>query len=380
MIQNEQECLQNKMYDIVIIGAGPAGLMAARKLPKTFSFLVIDSKKKIGLPLKCGEGVREEEFIKLFGRKDYDFVMNTAHEHEVIYQNRRRSFKADYLQLDRPKFEKWLAEPFKDKVRLKTRCRDIIIKKDFVEITTDKGIIKTKLVILAYGCNFHIQKKYKLIKKDPVLFVCYGGIYKNHNLDPKKFYAYFDDKYLGYLWIFPKDKNIANIGFGTVAKGINVKKALIDLLKKINPKIKKVSAYGGVVPCSGPIDQTYYDRLLVCGDAAGMVYAGTGEGIYFALESGKIAAETTIKAIKKGRFDNKFLRTYESNWKKSFGRLMKAGIAFYDLQYLAFRKRKIKELFTVPTNKEIKMMISDGKIPFRAKILWYLYRFFKKIP
>ncbi len=367
------------MHDVVIVGAGPAGLMAARSLPDTFSFLVIDSKKKIGLPLKCGEGVREKEFIGFFGNNNYDFVRNMAHEHEVIYKDVRRSFKADYLQLDRPRFENWLGKPVKDKIRLNTKCKDIAIKKGFAEIATNKGRIKTRLVILACGCNFKVQRRYKLIKKDPVLFICYGGIYMNHKLDPNKFYAYFDDRYLGYLWIFPKDKDTANVGFGSAAKGVNVKKGLIDLLKRINPGIKKISDYGGIVPCSGPIDKTYYDRLLVCGDAGGMVYAGTGEGIYFALESGKIAAEVAALAVKKNSFDMAFLRCYEARWKRSFGKLMKAGIIFRDLQYIAFKRKRMKELFTIPKDKEIRMMISEGIVPLKAKVVWHLYRIFRRI-
>jgi len=365
------------MYDVVIVGAGPAGLMAATKLPKTSSFLIIDSKKEIGLPLKCGEGVREEEFIRLFKHKNYPFIKNTVSKHQIIYKDIKRTFKADYLQLDRDKFEKWLAKPIKDKIRLKTKCKDIIIKKDFAEIITNNGKIKTKLIILACGSNFNIQRKYKLLKKNPILLVCYGGMYKNHNHNPDKFYAYFDDKYFGYLWVFPKNKDIANIGFGTIAKGINVKKALDNMLKEINPKIKKLSNYGGIVPCSGPIEKTYHNRLLVCGDAAGLVYAGTGEGIYFALESGKIAAETAKEAIKKENFNKKFLKSYEIKWKKSFNKIMKAGIIFYDLQYLAFKKKKTKELFTMPSNKEIKMLL-NGKIPLRANIAWHIYKVIQK--
>lgn len=366
------------MYDIAIVGAGPAGLMAARKLPKTLSFIVIDKKSKIGFPLKCGEGIREKEFLRLFSHKNYPFVRNTVHEHEVIYKKTRRSFKADYLQLDRPKFEQWLSYPIKNKIKLNTGCINITINRDFAEILTNKGTIKSKLVILACGSNFNIQRKYNLVKKDPKLFICYGGIYKNHALDPKKFYAYFDDNYMGYLWVFPKDKYTANIGFGTTSKGVNVKNTFNKLLKNICPKAKKISDYGGIVPCSGPIEKTYNNRLIVCGDSAGFVYAGTGEGIYFALESGRIAADIAKKAVNENKFSSEFLSIYEKSWKKSFGNIMKAGIVFYDLQYLAFRHKKTKELFAKPTNKELKMML-NGKIPLRANILWHSYRILKKI-
>ncbi|MBW2966532.1 NAD(P)-binding domain-containing protein, partial [Candidatus Woesearchaeota archaeon] len=61
-------------YNIIIIGAGPAGLIAARELKKAkINFLIIDSKKEIGLPLKCGEGIREKEFIDFFQHKNYPF-------------------------------------------------------------------------------------------------------------------------------------------------------------------------------------------------------------------------------------------------------------------------------------------------------------------
>ena len=118
---------------------------------------------------------------------------------------------------------------------------------------------------------------------------------------------------------------------------------------------------------------------MIWGDAAGFVYAGTGEGIYFALESGRIASQIAAKAVNKHNFKKEFLSKYEKEWKKSFAKLMKAGIIFYDLQYIAFKRKKTKELFTLPTDKEIKEMLSEGKVPLRAKLIWYSYKALKRI-
>ena len=298
MIQNEQACLQNKMYDIVIIGAGPAGLMAARNLNKNINFICIDSKKKVGLPLRCGEGVREKGFLQLFKHKNYSFVKNTVSSHKIVCDNLERTVKVNFLELDRTKFEQFLAQPIKKRIKLNTNCKNINIKKDYAEIITNKGTIKAKLIILANGANYQLQKKLGLIKKDPDLIVGYGGIYKTHNINKDKFYYFFEKNKCGYLWIFPKNKNLANIGFGSF-KDKAPKKTLNNLLKKYNIKAEQISEYAGTVSISGPIKKTYSNRVLVCGTAAGLVYAGTGEGIQFALESGRIAGNIATQAISK---------------------------------------------------------------------------------
>ncbi len=371
MTQRELVCLQNKMYDIVVVGAGPAGLMAARSL-KNVNFICIDSKKEIGLPLRCGEGIREKEFLQFFKHKNYDFVKNTVKGHKLVYEDLERTIRVNLLELDRPKFEQFLAKPVRKRIKLNTNCKDIKIKRDYAEIKTNKGIIRAKLIILANGANYKEQKKLKLIEKDPDMLVCYGGIYKIRNIDKGKFYYFCERKKKGCLWIFPKSEKLANIGFGAL-NDRNPKKTLSSLLKKHDIDAKQISEYAGVVSVSGPIKKTYSGRILVCGTAAGFVYAGTGEGIQFALESGKIVGKIAMEAITKGDFSENFLRKYELEWKKVFGDSMKAGIIFKDILYLAVRKNITRALFNIPTEKELKSMVLEGKIPLRAKILWRLF-------
>ena len=85
-------------------------------------------------------GIRENGFIELFGSKNFDFVKNSVQEHVVIYDNMKRTFKIDFIQIDRIKFEQWLAEPILHNIHLNTRCTDIKIKKDYAPENASAGI------------------------------------------------------------------------------------------------------------------------------------------------------------------------------------------------------------------------------------------------
>ena len=82
-------------------------------------------------------------------------------------------------------------------------------------------------------------------------------------------------------------------------------------------KLGKVS--GGAVPIK-PLEKTYSDRLLLCGDAGGFINPLSGEGIYYAMKSGKIAAKATTIALEAGKTDEKTLSTYQRMWKNDFGK------------------------------------------------------------
>ena len=74
-----------------------------------------------------------------------------------------------------------------------------------------------------------------------------------------------------------------------------------------------------MLPLSGPIKRTYTDRILVTGDAAGFVSPLSGDGLYYAVSSGKFAAKTAIEALKAGRYDRKILKTYQEQWQNAWG-------------------------------------------------------------
>lgn len=366
-----------KIYDVVIVGAGPAGLMAARSLIKSnVDFLIIDSKKKIGLPLRCGETIREDGFLELFKSSKYNFIKNKVGKWAFYGCGIKRIIHHNYILLDRSKFEQWLSKPIKNKIKLKTICKDINNKEDYLEIITNSGKIKTHLVILAYGCHYNIQKKFGLIKKIPLLVPCYGGIFKSQNLDTSLLNFFFDGRF-SVLWMFPKNKNLANVGIGRYTfSNENIKLLFKKAIKQYGLKLKGKPSFSGVFPSGGPIEKTYVDRLLVCGDAAGQVFASSGEGICFALKAGKLAGEVAVNAVKKKNFKSNFLEQYEREWKKSFGSQMEAGVVFSRILLFCMKYKLLKYILKFSKEKELVDLFWKGKIPLRARIFYYFTKLF----
>jgi flavin-dependent dehydrogenase len=83
----------------------------------------------------------------------------------------------------------------------------------------------------------------------------------------------------------------------------------------------------------GGIPKSFGDNLLIIGDAAGHIDPLTGEGIQFAMEGAEKAAETLIEAFRIGRFDERFLFTYQDKWHREFGH--KFGLAEKASQLMA---------------------------------------------
>jgi len=127
---------------------------------------------------------------------------------------------------------------------------------------------------------------------------------------------------------------------------------------------------------NGPVKKTYSNRLLVCGDSAGHVFAGIGEGIYFSLKAGQLAGQTAIRAIKKDTFNGDFLKDYEIKWKKSFGQQMNAGVIFATVLFFLMRHHLTHKALKIIKPKEIHNIWIDGIVSLRIKVFYSLLKLF----
>jgi digeranylgeranylglycerophospholipid reductase len=144
----------------------------------------------------------------------------------------------------------------------------------------------------------------------------------NHNLDLERVYVFFKP-FLGYGWIFPLDTKRYNIGIFTFGRdNLNhniheiyqkfIGEHYVKKLVKSNNKVIWSSAYP--FPAEGVLEKCLYDdNLMLIGDAGGFVAPISGEGIQTAVQSGKIAAETAIKALQNEDYSKNSLKMYRTN-------------------------------------------------------------------
>ncbi|MBX7168073.1 MAG: hypothetical protein K1X74_17185, partial [Pirellulales bacterium] len=134
----------------------------------------------------------------------------------------------------------------------------------------------------------------------------------------------------GYGWIFPKGNQETNLGVFTLAPA-PLRELLVQFKRQHAVTSPARTQFGGRFPRQGPIRRTAADALVCCGDAAGMVFAATGEGIRYALASGQMAGDAMATALHQGKTDYARLRSYEHRWQQRFGRELRVGVQALDV-------------------------------------------------
>jgi digeranylgeranylglycerophospholipid reductase len=330
---------------VIIAGAGPAGLQAAiAATEQGASVLVFDKKTKIGAPVRCGEffPCKEEMLDLLPGSWDFaplfeippDAIANKC-EMLRIFSPRGKcwDFPFEAYVLDRVALEQRMAQEASKlgaEIRLGSPVRIFENDGQIKVGATERESVEALIVIAADGF--------------PSMAATSGGLSCDRYALPKNVainYQYVMDgldiesdvteMYLGtsiapggYGWIIPKSSTTANIGVGvrtTFAFG-KLRTRLDYFVDGYSLTAERLhvgriqTMIADVLPVDGAVSRTYSNRILLVGEAAGMVMPTNGGGIPTAMVSGRIAGEVAALHVKK----DEPLSNYEARWKKAFGR------------------------------------------------------------
>jgi len=361
--------LSEKNYDVIVVGAGPAGSSVARRAQELgVEVLIIEKKRDIGYPIQCGELVPTvEEFPKilpkakrakeLFNLPSW-VISNDCSRVAIIGPSKEiYEFKFSSHIVDRSRFDKWLVmNASKAGAELWTCCNAIGAEKGGREVLVKKdgriARLKTSILVAADGPSSKMAKNIGLGSNDfsdlaPTIGHLMGGV----EVDPDLTEIYFGKEYApgGYAWIIPKGDGIANVGLGIrpsfSERGVSLRDYLGRFINKhpiASKKLQKgvtLSITGGLVPVGGPIKRTYGENTIVVGDAAGQVMATNGGGIPPAVICGDIGGEAIARKLR-GEGDLSF---YEEVWKDEVGKELDSGVKLRKMADMVLRSDRLTE-------------------------------------
>ncbi len=358
-------------YDVIVVGAGPAGgsgaLHCARKGLK---ILVIEDHETIGEPVHCGECLSEYATQNTEIKLPESVISEHVKGVKVIFPDGTASAlnEPGYV-LEKHKFEQWLCGEAKNagaKIMLGARLEALERKGNVWEAKTSKGILKAKIIIDASGVASVVSRLLKLNERfEAVTGIQYEltGIPRSGYLD---FFIWPELAPKGYLWMIPKCDGRANVGLATTERN-KAKQYTDEFVKRMGWESKsKVKTFGGLIPASGPLKNTYAEGLMLVGDAAGFTSPLFEGGSHLGLKSGEMAAIVAKEAIEKNDFSKETFSKYGQMWKAEFPKYdaivkgKKALYAFTDeeLNFIAKNFPKDFDNFGLPQ-----------KIAFGLKIL-----------
>ncbi len=330
----------NNKYDVLVIGGGPAGAIAARTaVEKGLSALIVEKRPAIGAPVRCAEGIGKEA-LQEFIDPDPRWISAEMTGAGIVapdgffmkLESSMAGGKVGYV-LDRKFFDRelvWKAAEAGADVAVKSRAcapilEDGVVKGAKIDYCGKVSSVKAQVVIAADGVESKFSKWCGIDTTVPVREIMSSVQYvmADIDIDPGAtiFYLGNDVAPEGYLWVFPKGKRTANVGIGISGRksgdGHRAKDYLDKFVKKTFPHGKTIEYIPGGVSVCRPLECTVADGLVIAGDAARVVDPLTGGGIYNAMYTGKLAAEVAADCIGKGDVSRKALMRYDKEWRAS---------------------------------------------------------------
>ncbi|MEP7065898.1 MAG: NAD(P)/FAD-dependent oxidoreductase [Gemmatimonadota bacterium] len=371
----------SRRCDVLIVGGGPGGLIAARELMALdhgFTVMLLERDRAIGAPVRCGEGVGSGGLSEFIDPADAPWVSRRITK--VIFwapdgtEVRVAEGDVGYV-LDRTRFEPALASQAGGagaEILIGTEATGLRRDGDgwlvAVRGASREYVVRARLIIAADGVDGLVARWAGLDTRVPArdMESCAQYLVTNVNVDQDAIYLHFGDNVApgGYAWVFPKGNDSANIGLGVVALhagGRNARQWLDEYTQSYFPTGIRVSYTVGGVIVHPTIKRTVTDGLITVGDAAHMINPLSGGGIVNAMKAGRLAAAVGAEALAAGDTSAARLQRYHEEWMRMLGddhirfhrlkdALSKFDDAFFDdlartVNNIAYEKRTLRRIF-----------------------------------
>ncbi len=304
------------MYMATVIGAGPAGLEAAKRMQQRgWKTALVEEHPTVGDPVACTGLISASGVAELGIRKEVEEVlMNKVHGAQIFSHNHemieiKKSETVAYV-VDRAGFDRVLArEAVEAGVELKTGTRMIDIRNEtvFLEHRGRGELLKSKVVVGADGVNSR-TRKIMGINTTAADFVHAYQVDATGKFNPHFVQLFFGDYAKNFFaWIVPESETRARVGLASTSG--NIRKDFNVFASEKNLGTEFCDMCSSLIPIGEPLKTVAKDNMLLVGDAAYQTKATSGGGIVTGMLAGRIAGDTVHNHFK----ENAPLKNYEKN-------------------------------------------------------------------
>ena len=326
-------------YDVIVIGAGPAGSVAARFAAEAgCTVLLLERDREPGIPVRCAEGVSHNGILPFIdiNEKWICATIDGARFHSPdgnFLDMYHKGLGSNGYILDRRIFDRELADLAVSKgATLLTKADAIGVLKDGENITGvrfrhEKDVIEVscKIVIGADGVESQVGRWAGIdtcLALSDVSTLCQYTV-TNIKIESKICHFYLGQEIIpgGYLYIFPKSENSANIGVGMSGDKTLPGKGpryYLDIFMKAKFPNASINCmvYGGEPSKAG--NELVKNNVMLVGDAAAQADPITGGGIVHAMIAGKYSGKTAGRVIQNN--DLSLIKEYPQKWENHLGK------------------------------------------------------------
>ena len=324
----------NSLYDVVVVGAGPAGnLCAYLTAGAGLSTLVLEEHEAAGLFVNCTGIIGAEAFPRL----NLPTEPIRSHLQTItFFAPSGHSFRYDPGQplahvVSRQQFDKALADRAVSagaQFRFDYHARLLRVDGEAAEIRQqedDPEPIRARVVVIATGFGSNLPLQAGLHGPREIVYGAQTEVRMDGLRDV--------EIHLGqavapeaFAWVVPLEADIARVGLVASREAPQYFQKLLAH-PAIAPRIRTPQPKMRLSPVPiQPIERSYADRVLVVGEAAGQVKTTTQGGIYYGMLCATLAAETIEEAAQQGDFSAERLRSYEQAWTRAIGQELKMGL------------------------------------------------------
>ncbi|MFQ5800441.1 MAG: geranylgeranyl reductase family protein [Candidatus Hydrothermarchaeales archaeon] len=368
-------------YDVIIVGGGPCGLIAARDIASFGAEVcVVEKSQEIGYPVSCS-GLFSVSGLKQLGIELEDSHICSTIRGGRFYSPGGEEFLAYSKQdrarvVERKMFDKALAkEAIRAGARIKLKTHALGMMRDEgvalkINEMGEEKTLKAKLLIGADGPGSNVAR-WAGIEREMNFVSGVQVEVPSAEVEEDVAEVYFGRRYAPgfYAWLLPKG-DVYEVGIGSGGgSGVTPRELLKRFMNEhpvASSKIEKKSTLEfnmGAIPVSGP-KGTVSERVLLVGDAAGQTKASTGGGVVTGGICARIAAGATLGALEEGKFSAEFLKEkYERKWQEKLelefmahqflrNLLDSATDAELDSLFALLKKEDVPELMTAYTDTD----------------------------